>query len=138
MKQDFILWKLAEIMQWDTEQSRIEFAWLRLMAQMKYDGYQDFLAGARFVESLADWLQQFPSAQERAAAYAFVRKTLVLLQHRGNESFGGTVLPGGRCLAIAADRRVAGEHPYLAGLGQGVVTDPLRASTPPKPVHRAK
>jgi hypothetical protein len=64
-------------MQWNTDQARIEFAWLRLMAQMKYDGYQDFLAGARFVESLADWLQQFPSAQERAAAYAFVRKTLV-------------------------------------------------------------
>ncbi len=77
MKQDFILGKLAEIMQWDTEQARTEFAWLRLMAQMKYDGYQDFLAGARFVESLADWLQQFSAIEERVTAYDFVRETLV-------------------------------------------------------------
>lgn len=78
MKQDFILGKLAEIMNWDTEAARIEFGWLRLMSLMKYDGYQDFLAGARFVESLADWLQQF-TLDERQVAYAFVRKSLVYL-----------------------------------------------------------
>lgn len=76
MNQDFILGKLAEIMAWETDQARKEFAWLRLMSQMKYDGYQDFLAGARFVESLADWLQQF-AQEERATAYAFVRSSLV-------------------------------------------------------------
>jgi hypothetical protein len=76
MNQDFILGKLAEIMRWDTDQARDEFAWLRLMSSMKYDGYQDFLAGARFVESLADWLQQFEPS-DRPAAYAFVRKGLV-------------------------------------------------------------
>lgn len=78
MNQDFILGKLAEIMSWDTDQSRNEFAWLRLMSQMKYDGYQDFLAGARFVESLADWLQQF-SDHDRLVAYDFVRRSLVYL-----------------------------------------------------------
>jgi hypothetical protein len=76
MNQEFILGKLGEIMSWDTDQSRIEFAWLRLISQMKYDGYQDFLAGARFVESLADWLQQF-NPDERDVAYDFVRKSLV-------------------------------------------------------------
>src|SRR5262249_4592656 len=58
------------------DQARQEFAWLRLMSRMKYDGYQDFLAGMRFIESLADWLQQFKQ-QERAAAYDLVRRTLV-------------------------------------------------------------
>ena len=76
MNQDFILGKLGEIMSWDTDQSRDEFAWLRLISQMKYDGYQDFLAGARFVESLADWLQQFIQ-EDRIVAYDFVRRSLV-------------------------------------------------------------
>jgi hypothetical protein len=45
---------------------------------MKFDGYQDFRAGARFIESLADWLQQFPFA-EREVAYKFVRQHLVYI-----------------------------------------------------------
>lgn len=76
MNQEFILGKLSEIMRWDTDRSRDEFAWLGLMAKMKFDGYQDFRAGVRFVESLADWVQQFPQA-EREAAYGFVRHHLV-------------------------------------------------------------
>jgi hypothetical protein len=76
VNQDFILGKLAEIMAWETDQARNEFAWLRLMSQMKYDGYQDFLAGARVVESLADWLQQF-KPNDRLVAYDFIRRSLV-------------------------------------------------------------
>ncbi len=77
VNQDFILGKLSEIMLWDTDRSRDEFAWLNLMAKMKYDGYQDFRAGVRFVESLADWLQQFPTHPERETAYGFMREHLV-------------------------------------------------------------
>jgi hypothetical protein len=78
MNQDFILGRLSDLMSWDDETARNEFAWLRLMSRMKYDGYQDFLAGMRFIESLADWLQQFPS-EHRAVAYDFVRKHLVFI-----------------------------------------------------------
>jgi hypothetical protein len=63
-------------MNWDTDRDREEFAWLRLISRIKYDGYQDFLAGARFIESLADWLQQF-RPEERETAYQFVRSELV-------------------------------------------------------------
>ena len=76
MNQDFILGRLSEIMGWDTDRSRQEFDWLRLMSRMKYDGYQDFLAGMRFIESLADWIQQF-SPGEREAAYELIRRSLV-------------------------------------------------------------
>lgn len=76
MNQDFILGRLGEIMEWDTERSRREFDWLRLMSRMKYDGYQDFLAGMRFIECLADWLQQF-AQHDREAAYQLVRNSLV-------------------------------------------------------------
>ena len=78
MNQEFILGKLADLMKWDSERSRHEFAWLRLMSRMKYDGYQDFLAGKRFVESLAAWLQQFEETH-RETAYRFVRERLVFI-----------------------------------------------------------
>ena len=78
MNQEVILGKLADLMGWDEERARSEFAWLRLMSRMKYDGYQDFLAGMRFIESLAAWLQQFQRG-EREAAYRFVRKKLVFV-----------------------------------------------------------
>jgi hypothetical protein len=45
---------------------------------MKYDGYQDFLAGMRFIESLADWLQQF-AQQERESAYGLIRSSLIYI-----------------------------------------------------------
>jgi len=78
MNREFVLGTIATLMDWDDEQARQEFAWLRLMSRMKYDDYQEFLAGMRFLESLADWLQQF-EAKERTYAYAFVRSQLVFL-----------------------------------------------------------
>lgn len=59
MNQDFVLKTLSTVMNWETDRARLEFAWLRLMSRIKYDGYQDFLAGMRFIETLADCLQQF-------------------------------------------------------------------------------
>lgn len=78
MNQEFVLGKLSSLMGWDEATAQQEFAWLRLMSRMKYDSYQDFLAGIRFIESLAYWLQQFEPS-ERHAAYGFVRKNLVFI-----------------------------------------------------------
>lgn len=78
MNQELALRTLSVVMKWDDERARREFAWLRLMSRLKYDGYQDFLAGVRFVESLAKWLQQF-SDTERETAYQFIRTKLVYI-----------------------------------------------------------
>jgi hypothetical protein len=78
MKQDLALKLLDRIMKWDDGRARQEFGWLSLMARLKYDGYRDFVAGARFIESLADWLQQFQQ-HEREPAYSFIRHYLVYL-----------------------------------------------------------
>lgn len=78
MNQELALGTLGRIMSWPDEEARKEFAWLRLMARVKYDGYQDFLAGVRFLESLAKWLQQFESS-DRAIAYRFIRTRLVYI-----------------------------------------------------------
>lgn len=76
MKQDLALKVLGQIMDWDDDQATAQYEWLSLMSRLKFDGYQDFLAGARFIESLAYWIQQFDSS-DRKTAYAFVRDVLV-------------------------------------------------------------
>jgi hypothetical protein len=106
MNQGLALKILSGIMNWDTDQAREQFAWLRLMSRLKYDGYQDYLAGARFVESLADWLQQFEPG-EREAAYEFVRHHLVYvgtaeMQHLVEAVYPETVQP--RLLRAVAER----------------------------------
>ena len=78
MNQDLGLKVLGQIMNWTDDRARREFDWLKLMARLKYDGYRDFQAGMRFIESLATWLQQFKQ-HERETAYAFVRGTLVYI-----------------------------------------------------------
>lgn len=78
MNEELGLRILSEIMAWDDDQARREFSWLRLMSKLKYDGYRDFQAGMRFIESLGTWLQQFDHS-ERPTAYAFVRKSLVYI-----------------------------------------------------------
>lgn len=72
---------IAEIMGWDESAGSTatqEYAWLRLMSAVKYDGYADFRAGVRFLESLATWLKQFAPG-DRAVAYAFVKHRLVYI-----------------------------------------------------------
>ena len=78
MNQDLGLKILGRIMNWTDGRAREEFAWLKLMARLKYDGYHDFQAGMRFIESLVTWLQQF-KPHERETAYAFVRRSLVYI-----------------------------------------------------------
>lgn len=69
---------IADVMDWDNDKANAEYAWLRLMSWVKYDGYSDFRAGARFLESLSTWLRQF-SKQDRPTAYAFVKERLVFI-----------------------------------------------------------
>lgn len=84
MKPEIALRLLGLVMDWDDSTAQEEFAWLQLMARLKYDDYRDFLAGMRFLESLVAWLQQF-QPEDRAAAYAFVRKRLVFISFAERE-----------------------------------------------------
>jgi hypothetical protein len=69
---------IAEVMGWpgDQAQATEEYAWLRMMSSVKYDGYSFFRAGVRFIETLATWLKQFEHA-DRPAAYQFVKQRVV-------------------------------------------------------------
>ena len=68
---------LAKVMGWQDQDVVLEkVPVLRLLADYKYDGYQRFGPGKRFVESLALWLNQF-DMPDRAAALDFVLERLV-------------------------------------------------------------
>lgn len=72
---------IAEIMGWsetDGATATEEFAWLRLMSEIKYDSYDGFRAGARFIESLAHWLKQF-APEHREGAYRFIKTRLIYI-----------------------------------------------------------
>ena len=92
MNQNLGLKILGRIMNWTDDRAREEFAWLKLMARLKYDGYRDFRAGMRFIESLATWLQQF-KPHERETAYAFVRSLASLHRSWRDAATCRAVLP---------------------------------------------
>lgn len=68
---------LANVMEWSPEDIARERPILQAMATYKYDEYQQFAPGMRFVERLALWLSQFKTKEERQVAYDFVRKRLI-------------------------------------------------------------
>lgn len=78
MNEGLALRLLEQVMDWDNATALQETTWLRLMSQFKYDNYHDYLAGARFIGRLADWLQQF-RREHRHAAYDYVRRNLIFV-----------------------------------------------------------
>lgn len=78
MKDDLAEWLLATVMGWEEEDVTRERSDLQALASLKYDEYQQFSPGMRFVESLAIWLSQFEPS-ERKIAYEFIKKRLIFI-----------------------------------------------------------
>ena len=70
---------LSAIMEWDDSEKATERIHLEHFATYKYDQYQQFAPGRRFLESLAQWLKQFDDLEERQVAYEFVKKRLIFI-----------------------------------------------------------
>lgn len=68
---------LATVMDWSPSEIKKELPVLNVLARLKYDEYQQFSPGMRFVESLAYWLSQFRRAEEKRTAYRFFRNRLI-------------------------------------------------------------
>lgn len=79
MKKELAEILLAKIMDWTDAEKAIERARLENFARYKYDEYQQFSPGLRFMESLALWLRQFDKGQERRVAYEFVLKRIIFM-----------------------------------------------------------
>lgn len=70
---------LAAVMKWTPQDVAEERPILQALADLKYDSYQRYSPGMRFVESLALWLDQFAEEAERKIAFAFIKRRLVFL-----------------------------------------------------------
>lgn len=84
---------LANVMQWTPADVAEQRPKLQALAAFKYDEYQQFSPGMRFVESLALWLQQFDTLDERKTAYEFVLGRLVFLSHAEMAHFAAIAYP---------------------------------------------
>jgi hypothetical protein len=70
---------LTKVMHWSDAEKTAERAFLQDLARYKYDEYQQYAPGRRFIESLALWLRQLHTESERRTAYQFVRKRLIFV-----------------------------------------------------------
>ncbi len=71
---------LAQVMGWKSPQEFLDHGLvLQDLAAYKYDEYQQFSPGMRFIESLARWLGQFEKIEERKTALQFVKERLIFV-----------------------------------------------------------
>lgn len=140
---------LATVMNWMPEDVANERPLLQAMAALKYDEYQQFAPGIRFVESLALWLRQFKTDEERRTAYDFVKSRLVffsaaeiahlvtiaypdhirpLLISRAAQTTGVPERLIGR-IANSKDYRILRRQCLFLGLSDGARIDTFRRAT---------
>lgn len=93
MQQELAERLLARIMEWNDETNAAERSRLERFAAYKYDQYQQFAPGRRFLESLALWLQQFDEGKERDVAYRLVRDRLVFVSDQEVDSLVELAFP---------------------------------------------
>ena len=73
---------LTRVIDWPSSRLTTERHDLQLLADYKYDEYQQFAPGMRFMESLVLWLERFPSAEEKETAYEYVKRNLIFISTR--------------------------------------------------------
>jgi hypothetical protein len=78
MKDELAEKLLANIMEWDAETLATERYYIQLFADLKYDDYQKYSQGMRYVESLALWLKNFEIA-DREMMYSFIKNNLIYI-----------------------------------------------------------
>lgn len=141
---------LAKVMNWSDEEKARERPILQDFARYKYDEYQQYAPGRRFIESLALWLRQFETLEERRVAYDFFRSRLVFIstaemRHLVELAFPVVIRPGliakaAASLAVDPERckHVVSSPAYsqvlrqtlFLGLSDGARTDVFRRSHP--------
>ena len=72
---------LAKIMEWPPSQIDIERPLLQALADFKFNDYQQFSPGTRFIESLVKWLEQFQTNEDKNTAYRLVKEHLVFISN---------------------------------------------------------
>lgn len=69
---------LASIMNWDAKRLASEREALEFMGSMKYDAYDRYMPGMRFMSSLVQWLNDIDK-EDRDVAFNFIKNKLVFI-----------------------------------------------------------
>lgn len=69
---------LTKAIDWG-EQTSDELQDIQVIAEYKYNDYQQYTHGMRYIESLALWLRRFKEPSERKIAYQMIKKRLVFI-----------------------------------------------------------
>lgn len=72
---------LVKILAWTPDEITNERPLLQALANFKYNDYQQFSTGIRFIESLVRWLNQFENLSERKVAYDFLKDELIFISN---------------------------------------------------------
>lgn len=75
---------LGTVMEWDIKRYKEEIKYVQAISTYKYDDYQQFSPGMKFIESLALWLNQFKN-EEKEIAYNFVKNNLIFISKKEME-----------------------------------------------------
>src|SRR5687768_15864028 len=139
---------LARVLSWTSEEVAAQRPVVQALASYKYDEYEQFSAGSRFIESLALWLNQFHSVPERRTAYEFVKTKLVFcsaaeLRHLVEMAYPDHIRPilldvaGGtagrfrpKATASTLEFRVRQRQCLFLGLSDGARIDAFRRANP--------
>ncbi|MCH8903424.1 MAG: hypothetical protein IIA45_05870 [Bacteroidetes bacterium] len=70
---------LSQIMGWTAEEVQKERPLLQALSNFKYNEYQQYSPGMRFIESLVRWLNQIDDKAERRIAYNFIKSNLIFI-----------------------------------------------------------
>lgn len=138
---------LASIMKWDAPTLASERAALEFMGSMKYDAYDRYMPGMRFMSSLVQWLNDIKE-EDRDEAYKFIKEKLVFISSMQmnylvdllydskirpillDMSTAETGMPSYKCSSKVVRTRfeIEKRSALIIGLSDGVHTDILRRS----------
>lgn len=105
---------LVKIMGWSSNQISEERPLIQALSSFKYNEYQQFSIGTRFVESLVKWLNQFETKGEKDIAYNFIKNRLIFISndqmlHLVNITFSDKINP----FLIRKSANVLNINPFL-------------------------
>ncbi len=84
---------LASVLDWDTQEIAENIRSLEDFAELKYDQYQQYQVGSRFMENLTLWLYQFETVEERRQAFNFVKDQIVFISQGELYHLINSILP---------------------------------------------
>lgn len=138
---------LASIMKWDAPTLASERAALEFMGSMKYDAYDRYMPGMRFMSSLVQWLNDIKE-EDRDEAYKFIKEKLFFISSMQmnylvdllydskirpillDMSTAETGMPSYKCSSKVVRTRfeIEKRSTLIIGLSDGAHTDILRRS----------